>query len=103
MNRHRKVYKFEEDGVPLGESDGQFVMTVNFFGEAEYIGYGEGCGRAGKKQFFLFAKERPFNDRYLISGESYAMNVILGTGRLQIEEGKTMVIGDEVMVRGKNL
>jgi len=48
MKNYERVFSFQMDGVPLGESDGAFDLTIDFFGNASWDGFGEGCGRAGE-------------------------------------------------------
>lgn len=41
-------HEYDEDGFPLGETDGELTIKVDFFGHATWEGHGVGCGRSGE-------------------------------------------------------
>jgi len=80
MKNYERVFSFQMDGVPLGESDGAFDLTIDFFGNASWDGFGEGCGRAG---------------------EDYAKNKISGKGQLYFtKSNEPRVKGKETVIWG---
>jgi hypothetical protein len=48
MRKWTGAFKFDEEDVPLGESNGRLTVKVAADGRATWEGLGTGCGRAGE-------------------------------------------------------